>query len=162
MLNSADIAARLKSALMTSGTSFFNIAERVFGSLGLGIPDDPDAQAYSIRVGADAAVRLQQSPDGRALMSTVLPLDFSQCAVDELQALLVLNQPGDAYPPLIVSIESDSGKIILWATFSLQDLDREQTANTVERIASRSQGIIALLNSRLYRRGDQGEAGRLS
>jgi hypothetical protein len=137
--------------LMTSNLSFRTIASEVLGALGLGIPDEEDASAYSIHIDANTAIRMQLL-DGRMVMSTMLPWNFGQCDVDHLQALLALNQPGDTFPPLLVSIESESGNLMLWTFFSMQELNQQQIDDTFARLVSRSHGIVGLLNAGVYNR----------
>jgi hypothetical protein len=133
-----------------------SIPDAVLDSFSRGMRDLADSQAYVVQVEDDIEIHVQAESGERILMLAMLALDFNQLGDDQLQALLALNQPGDAYPSLNVSIDPGSGQLTVWTSVETSDNDSGSTqfSSTFDRLVRRARGILSLLRSGLY-----GQAG---
>jgi Tir chaperone protein (CesT) family len=127
-----------------------SIPDAVLDSFSRGMRDLDDSQAYMIQVAEDIEVHVQAEAGERILLLAMLALDFNQLGDDQLQALLALNQPGDAYPLLTVSIDPGSGQLTVWTSVEANDNDSVQFTSTFDRLVCRARGIMSLLHSGLY------------
>jgi hypothetical protein len=151
---------------MTASGPMPSIPDAVLDSFSRGMRDLADSQAYMVQVDDDIEIHAQADAGKRILMLAMLALDFNRLGDDQLQALLALNQPGDAYPPLTVSIDPGSGQLTVWTSVETSNGDSTQFTRAFDRLVHRARGILALLRSGLYgqaaRRGFPLDIGRPS
>lgn len=127
-----------------------SIPDAVLGSFRRGMRDLADSQAYMIQVDDDIVIHVQAEAGERILVLAMLALDFSRLGEDQLQALLALNQPGDAYPVLTVSIDPSSGQLTVWTSVEANDKNSARFTSAFDRLVRRARGILAMLHSGLY------------
>jgi len=135
---------------MTSFGPTPSVPAAVMDSFHRGMSDIAASQAYTIQIDETIEVHVQAEPCKRVRMMAMLALDSHQLGDDQLQALLVLNQPGDAYPLLTISIDSGSGHLMVWTSVEAHDTDTDQFTDTFGRLVRRARGILTLLRSGLY------------
>lgn len=135
---------------MTLSVPMTSLPEEILDSFNHGFRDITDSQAYQVQIDDDIEVHVQSESPDRILMLAMLAIDFSELGDDQMHALLALNQPGDAYPLLTVSINAGTGQLMVWTSVESQDKDAERFSGMFDRLVRRARGMCSLLRSGLY------------